>query len=94
MSILVNKDTRVLVQGATGRFGQIQTKLMLDYGTNIVAGVTPGKGGQEVLGIPIYDTVAEARADHRFDASVIYVPAPYTLDAATEAIDTGFRWWW
>jgi succinyl-CoA synthetase alpha subunit len=88
LSILVDRNTTVLVQGATGRFGQIQTKLMLDYGTNIVAGVTPGKGGQEVLGIPIYDTVAEARLDHRLDASVIYVPAPFTLDAALEAIDS------
>lgn len=89
MSILVNGSTRVLVQGATGRFGQIQTKLMLDYGTKIVAGVTPGKGGQQVLGVPIYDTVAEAREQHSFDASVIYVPAPYTLDAAVEAIEGG-----
>lgn len=87
MSILVDRNTRVLVQGATGRFGQIQTKLMQDYGTDIVAGVTPGKGGSEVLGIPIYDTIAEARLDHRIDASVIYVPAPFTLGAATEAID-------
>ena len=87
MSILVDANTRVLVQGATGRFGQIQTKLMLGYGTKIVAGVTPGRGGQEVLGIPIYDTVAEARAEHRIDASVIYVPAPTALDAAVEAID-------
>lgn len=87
MSILVDRNTRVLVQGATGRFGQIQTKLMQDYGTDIVAGVTPGKGGQEVLGIPIYDTIAEARLDHRIDASVIYVPAPYTLGAATEALN-------
>ncbi len=89
MSILVNGGTRVLVQGATGRFGQIQTKLMLDYGTEIVAGVTPGKGGQEVLGIPIYDTVAEAREKHALDATVIYVPAPSTLEAAAEAIENG-----
>lgn len=87
MAILVDGTTQVLVQGATGRFGQIQTKLMLDYGTKIVAGVTPGKGGQEVLGIPIYDTIAEARLDHRIDASVIYVPAPYALDAAVEAVE-------
>ena len=87
MSILVDSNTRVLVQGATGRFGQIQTKLMLDYGTKIVAGVTPGKGGQEVLGIPIYDTVAEAKGDHRVDAAVIYVPAPWALDAAMESIE-------
>ncbi|MHB8992570.1 MAG: succinate--CoA ligase subunit alpha [Chloroflexota bacterium] len=87
MSILVDSSTRVLVQGATGRFGQIQTKLMLDYGTRIVAGVTPGKGGEQVLGVPIYDTVAEAGAGHAFDASVIYVPAPYALEAAVEAIE-------
>ncbi len=89
MSILVDKNTRVLVQGATGRFGQIQTKLMLDYGTRIVAGVTPGRGGQDVLGVPIYDTVAEARAKHEVDAAVIYVPAPWTLEAATESIESG-----
>lgn len=89
VSILVDKNTRVLVQGATGRFGQIQTKLMLDYGTKIVAGVTPGRGGQEVLGVPIFDTVAEARQAHQFDASVIYVPAPYTLEAAEESIESG-----
>jgi len=89
VSILVDSSTRVLVQGATGRFGQIQTKLMLDYGTKIVAGVTPGRGGQEVLGVPIYDTIAEAKAKHSIDASVIYVPAPFTLDAATEAIESG-----
>lgn len=89
MSILVDKNTRVLVQGATGRFGQIQTKLMLDYGTKIVAGVTPGRGGQEVLGVPIFDTVVEAQADHKFDATVIYVPAPFALEAAEEAIDGG-----
>lgn len=89
MSILVDRNTRVLVQGATGRFGQIQTKLMLDYGTRIVAGVTPGRGGQDVLGVPIYDTVAEAKAEHQIDASVIYVPAPWALEAATEAIEGG-----
>ncbi len=88
MSILVDAGTRVLVQGATGRFGQIQTKLMLDYGTKIVAGVTPGRGGQEVLGVPIYDTIAEARTEQSFDASVIYVPAPHTLEAAAEAIES------
>jgi succinyl-CoA synthetase alpha subunit len=89
LAILVDGRTRVLVQGATGRFGQIQTKLMLDYGTKIVAGVTPGRGGQEVLGIPIYDTVAEAKGEHRIDASVIYVPAPWALDAAVESIEGG-----
>ena len=89
MSILVDSNTQVLVQGATGRFGQIQTKLMLDYGTKIVAGVTPGKGGQEVLGLPIYDTVAEVKSDYRVDAAVIYVPAPWALDAATESIENG-----
>lgn len=89
MSILVDRNTRVLVQGATGRFGQIQTRLMLDYGTRIVAGVTPGRGGQQVLGVPIYDTLAEARERHEVDAAVIYVPAPYTLEAATESIEGG-----
>ena len=87
--ILVNRETRVLVQGITGREGQFHTKQMLSYGTKIVAGVTPGKGGTEVLGIPVYDTVKEAVAHHEVDASIIFVPAPAAADAALEAAHAG-----
>jgi len=90
MGILVGKDTRVLVQGITGREGSFHTKLMLEYGTKIVAGVTPGKGGQEVHGVPVYDTVKEA-VDNAgpIDASVVFVPARFAKDAVLEAIDNG-----
>ncbi|MEM0320064.1 MAG: hypothetical protein QXS67_01465 [Candidatus Nezhaarchaeales archaeon] len=85
MGIIVNRDTKVMVQGITGRQGQFHTKLMLEYGTKIVAGVTPGKGGTEVYGVPVYDTVAEAVREHRVDASIIFVPAPFAASAALEA---------
>lgn len=91
MAILVDKDTNVLVQGITGRLGALQTELMLDYGTKIVAGVTPGKGGEMLLAIPVYNSVQEAMSEHRIDASVIYVPAPFVQDAAFEAIDAGIK---
>ncbi|MEJ2771931.1 MULTISPECIES: succinate--CoA ligase subunit alpha [unclassified Stygiolobus] len=86
---LVNRNTRVLVQGITGREGSFHTKHMLDYGTKIVAGVTPGKGGTEVYGVPVYDTVAEALKEHEVDASIIFVPAKFAIDALFEAIDNG-----
>ncbi|RLI18607.1 succinate--CoA ligase subunit alpha, partial [Candidatus Bathyarchaeota archaeon] len=85
----VDGETRVLVQGITGRQGRFHTKLMLEYGTRIVAGVTPGKGGESVEGVPVYDTVAEAMDRHRIDASIIFVPAPYAPDAVYEALDAG-----
>ena len=85
----VDGETRVLVQGITGRQGRFHTKLMLEYGTKIVAGVTPGKGGESVEGVPVYDTVAEAMDRHRIDASIIFVPAPYAPDAVYEALDAG-----
>lgn len=91
MAILVDANTRVIVQGATGRWGSKQTRDMLDAGTNIVAGVTPGRGGSEVHGIPIYDTIREAASHHDFDASVIYVPAPRAKVAAIEAIENGLK---
>jgi len=91
MAIFVDKDTNVLIQGITGRVGAAQTKMMLDYGTKIVAGVTPGKGGQTQLGIPVYDSVQEAATKHKIDASVIYVPASFVQDAAFEAMDAGVR---
>ena len=91
MSILLNQDTRVLVQGITGRVGRAQTHWMLEYGTNIVAGVTPGKGGEEVEGIPVYDTVAEAVIRQGAEASVFFVPATLVKDAALETMKSGIR---
>lgn len=91
MSILLNRETKVLVQGITGRTGRVQTHWMLDYGTNIVAGVTPGKGGEVVEGIPVYDTVAEAVASQGAEASVFFVPAPAVKEAARQTIDAGIR---
>jgi succinyl-CoA synthetase alpha subunit len=91
MSILVNRDTRVLVQGITGKAGQIQTNYMLEYGTNIVAGVTPGKGGEKVLGIPVFNTVIEAMAETGAEASVFFVPPAGIKDAAIQTIDAGIK---
>lgn len=87
MSILVNKDSRVLVQGITGREGKFHTEQMITYGTQVVAGVTPGKGGQEVLGVPVFNTAAEAVAQTGADVSLIFVPAGFAADAACEAAD-------
>lgn len=91
MAIFVDKDTNVLIQGITGRLATVQTRIMLDYKTKIVAGVTPGKGGQTQFDIPVYDSVQHAASKHRIDASVLYVPAPFVQDAAFEAIDAGIR---
>ncbi len=91
MSIIVGKDTRAIVQGITGNVGRFHTEAMLSYGTKIVAGVTPGKGGQEVLGVPVYDTVAEAVGKHDANATVIYVPARFAAAAVLEAIDAGLK---
>ena len=85
--ILLNENTRAIVQGITGKVGQAQTRWMLEAGTPIVAGVTPGKGGQGIEGLPVYDTVAEAVAQEGANASVIFVPAAFTRQAAFEAID-------
>jgi succinyl-CoA synthetase alpha subunit len=89
MSILINKETRVLVQGITGREGAFHTEKMLEYGTKIVAGSTPGKGGQVVQGIPVYNSVTEARAAHDIDASIIFVPPAAAPDATLEAAHAG-----
>ncbi|MFW9944453.1 MAG: succinate--CoA ligase subunit alpha [Candidatus Sifarchaeia archaeon] len=86
MVVLVDKDTRVVVQGITGSQGTFHSEAMLKYGTKIVAGVTPGKRGEEVHGIPVYDSVMEAREEQDANASVIFVPAPFAGDAALEAI--------
>ena len=91
MAILVGSNTRAIVQGITGRQGSFHTRLMLDYGTNIVAGVTPGKGGQEVWGIPVYDTVREALTEHDANASIIFVPARFAKEAVLEAIEAGLE---
>lgn len=87
MSILVHKDTRVLVQGITGSNGSFHAKTCKEYGTKVVAGVTPKKGGQSVEGIPVYNTVAEAKREHQIDATMIYVPAPFAAEAILEAAD-------
>lgn len=84
---LIDKETRVVVQGITGSQGSFHSQLMKKYGTKVVAGVTPGRGGQKVDGTPVYDTIVEAKEAHRIDASIIFVPAPFALDAALEAID-------
>jgi succinyl-CoA synthetase alpha subunit len=89
MSILINKNTKVIVQGITGGMGKTHTALMKKYGTNIVGGVTPGKGGTEVEGIPVFDSVSEAVDKTGANCSVIFVPPYLCLDAALEAIDAG-----
>ena len=89
MSILVDKNTRVVTQGITGATGQFHTKACKDYGTQMVAGVTPGKGGTSFEGIPIFDTVGQAIRATGANASVIYVPPPFAADAILEAIDAG-----
>ncbi len=87
MSILIGRNSRVLVQGITGRDGSFHAGQMRDYGTKVVAGVTPGKGGESVHGIPVFDTVAEAVAKTRADVSVVYVPSALAQDAVYEAVD-------
>ncbi|TFG13013.1 succinate--CoA ligase subunit alpha [Candidatus Thorarchaeota archaeon] len=86
MAVLVNRDTRVLIQGITGSQGAFHSGAMLEYGTRVVAGVTPGKAGQKVHGIPVYDSVKQAKEEHDVNASVIFVPARFAADAALEAI--------
>ncbi len=92
MAILIDEKKKVLVQGITGREGMARAKLMMEYGTNVVGGCTPGKGGQEVLGTPVYDTVEEAvEKFDGVDVSAIFVPAPLVKNAALEAIDAGIK---
>ena len=91
MSILLNRETRVLVQGITGRVGRAQAHWMLEYGTNIVAGVTPGRGGEEVEGVPVYNTVAEAVKERGAEASVFFVPPALAKEASFETIDSGVK---
>jgi succinyl-CoA synthetase alpha subunit len=92
MAILVDKTTRVIIQGITGREGMVRARLMKDYGTQLVAGVTPGRGGQEVHGVPVFDSVTQAwEKAGPIDASVIFVPAALVKNAALEAVEAGVR---
>ena len=89
MSIFIDDHTRVIVQGITGKIGSVQTRWMLEYGTNVVGGVTPGKGGKTVEGLPVFDSVEEAVKETGANASVFFVPAPFVLDAFYETVDAG-----
>ena len=91
MSILVNKDSKIVVQGFTGSEGTFHAEQMISYGTNIVAGVTPGKGGQKHLGIPVFNTVAEAVSKVDANTSIIFVPASFAADAIMESADSGIK---
>src|SRR5215207_2819160 len=91
MSILINKNTRVVCQGITGKVGEFHSKNCLEYGTKLVAGVTPGKGGQTTLRVPIFDTVSEAVEKEGVDAAMIFVPPAFTADAILEAVDAGCK---
>jgi succinyl-CoA synthetase alpha subunit len=89
MSILVNKDSKIVCQGITGSQGSFHTEQCIDYGTQVVAGVTPGRGGEEHLGVPVFNTVRDAVSETGADVSMIYVPAPYAADAILEAAESG-----
>jgi succinyl-CoA synthetase alpha subunit len=91
MSVLLNKDSRIIVQGFTGSEGTFHAQQMIDYGTNVVGGVTPGKGGQEHLGKPVFNTVRDAVQETGADTSVIFVPPAFAADAIMEAADAGLR---
>ncbi len=88
MSILINKDTKVLVLGITGKSGSLQTKIMKECGTKIVAGITPGKGGAVVEGIPVYDFIKEALKDHQIDVAISFVPPRFSKDSCLEVIES------
>ena len=92
MSIFLDRNSKVIVQGITGRMAQFHTKEMVDYGTNVVGGVVPGKGGQTVDGIPVFDTVKDAVAATMADASLVFVPPPFAADSIMEAADAGIRY--
>ncbi|WP_258360392.1 succinate--CoA ligase subunit alpha [Moorella sulfitireducens (nom. illeg.)] len=91
MSVLINEETKVLIQGITGSQGFFHTRQMLAYGTRVVAGVTPGKGGEQVLNIPVYNTVREAVEKHEPDAAAIFVPAAKAYEAAVESVEAGIK---
>ena len=91
MSILINSNTKVLILGITGKSGRLQTKIMQEYGTKVVAGVTPGKGGMEVEGIPVYDFVSEAMENHQIDAAISFVPPRFSKDSCLEIIENNIK---
>ena len=91
MSILVNKNSKIICQGITGKQGSFHTEQCIEYGTHVVAGVTPGRGGQEHLGVPVYNTVRQAVDETGADVSMIYVPPPFAADAILEAADAGVK---
>ena len=91
MSILINKDTKVICQGITGKSGRFHTEHMLEYGTKILAGVTPGKGGSQVCGVPVFDSMKKAVEETGCDTSIIYVPAPFAADAIIEAAEADIK---
>ena len=91
MSVLVNKNTKVITQGFTGQQGTFHSQQALDYGTKLVGGVTPGKGGTQHIGLPVFDTMLDAVAETGADASMIFVPPPFAADAILEAADAGIR---
>ncbi len=92
MSILLDRDSRVIVQGITGRMARLHTKDMVQYGTNVVGGVVPGKGGESVEGVPVFDTVKQAVEATGADASLVFVPPPFAADSIMEAADAGIRY--
>ena len=92
MSIFLDRSSRVVVQGITGRMAQFHTKEMLDYGTQVVAGVVPGKGGETVMGIPVFNTMKEAVEATSCDTSLVFVPPPVAADSIMEAADAGIRY--
>ncbi|MDP7042253.1 MAG: succinate--CoA ligase subunit alpha, partial [Gammaproteobacteria bacterium] len=91
MSILVNKNSRIVCQGITGRQGSFHTQQCIEYGTQVVAGVTPGRGGETHLGVPVYDSANEAVIETGADVSMVYVPAPFAADAILAAADAGIK---
>jgi len=91
MSILVNKDSKIICQGITGNQGSFHTEQCIDYGTQVVGGVTPGRGGSEHLGVPVYNTMRDAVSETGADVSMIYVPPPFAADAILEAADSGIK---
>jgi succinyl-CoA synthetase alpha subunit len=91
VAIIIDENTNVVVQGISGKQGIFHTKQMLAYGTKIIAGTSPGKGGTIIEGVPVYDSVRAACEDHRIDASVIFIPAPFAKDAALEALEAGVK---
>ncbi len=91
MSVLVDKNSRIVVQGITGREGQFHARQCMDYGTNVVAGVTPGKGGQVADGVPVFNTVKQARQEAGANVSLIFVPPPFAADAIMESVDAGIE---